>query len=86
MFFNAVCLFESPFDMMGLSIGLSIEGLDARMNGGPDIEREQVEWQNQLVFQLEGPGYCEGLTSFPFSVFESDLTMKAVHSSWRVIN
>jgi hypothetical protein len=41
---DTVCLFESPFSMMRLTIGWSVEGHNARMDGGPDIERKQVEW------------------------------------------
>ena len=43
---DTVCLFESPFDKVRLTVHISIERPDARMNGGPDISVKQVEWGN----------------------------------------
>ena len=50
---DTMCLFESPFDKMRLTVGVSIEISNARMNGGLDIGVEQVEWSNRSVFRLE---------------------------------
>jgi len=81
IFSYAICLFESPFNEMGLPINFSIESRYARMNGGSYIGMKQVKWYNRIVFRLEGFRDCERLAGFPCSILESNLTIKGVRST-----